>query len=108
VTSMIPEGAVVRVSRGCFDPARLTEVLAMTAATGEYLVPAIKALPGLINYYVGASLDGSLVHVSIWASEGHAQQMGRLQQMVVDARADATVAGVEFVPIVNYPIGWSI
>jgi len=28
--------------------------------------------------------------------------------MIVDARQDAEKAGVTFIPIVNYPIGWTI
>ena len=104
----IPPTAVVRVSRGNFDPARFAEVQAMTAATGRYLIPAIKQLPGLISYYAGASPDGSMVHVSIWESEEKAQQMSRLKEMIVDARQDADKAGVTFIPIVNYPIDWTI
>ena len=108
VTAPLPEGAVVRVSRGNFDPARFTEVQAVTVATGRYLIPAISRLPGLISYYAGASPDGSMVHVSIWDSAEHASQMGRLKEMVVDARNDAEKAGVSFIPIVNYPVDWVI
>ena len=107
-TVPLPEGAVVRVSRGTFDPARFAEVQAMTIATGRYLVPAISRLPGLISYYAGASPDGSVIHVSIWDSNEHANQMGRLKEMIVDARNDAEKAGVSFIPIVNYPVDWVI
>lgn len=107
-TPPLPEGAVVRVSRGNFDPARFAEVQAMTVATGRYLIPAISGLPGLISYYAGASPDGSIVHVSIWDSVEHAGQMGRLREMIVDARAAAEEAGVSFIPIVNYPVDWVI
>jgi hypothetical protein len=107
-TAPLPEGAVVRVSRGTFDPARFAEVHAMTVATGRYLVPAISRLPGLISYYAGASPDGSMIHVSIWDSGEHASQMGRLKEMIVDARNDAEKAGVSFIPIVNYPVDWVI
>ena len=107
-TAPLPEGAVVRVSSGTFDPARFAEVQAMTTATGRYLVPAISRLPGLINYYAGASPDGSMIHVSIWDSNEHASQMGRLKEMIVDARNDADKAGVSFSPIVNYPVDWVI
>jgi len=107
-TAPLPEGAVVRVSRGTFDPARFAEVQAMTIATGRYLVPAISRLPGLISYYAGASPDGSVIHVSIWDSGEHASQMGRLKEMIVDARTDADKAGVSFIPIVNYPVDWVI
>jgi len=104
----IPPNAVVRVSRGNFDPARFPEVHEMTVATGRYLIPAITKLPGLISYYAGASPDGSMVHVSIWESDEHADQMSRLKEMIVDARQDAEKAGVTFIPIVNYPIDWTI
>ncbi|HEX3965339.1 MAG TPA: hypothetical protein VHZ03_53290 [Trebonia sp.] len=107
--TQLPETAVVRVSRGNFDPARFDEVQAMTVATGRYLIPAIKELPGLISYYASASPDGSVVHVSIWESGEHAQQMSRLKEMIVDARSDAERAGVTFpTPIINYPIDWAI
>jgi hypothetical protein len=104
----IPLTAVIRVSRATFDPARFPEVHEMTVATGRYLIPAIKKLPGLISYYVGASPDGSAVHVSIWESDEHAQQMNRLKEMIVDARRDAEEAGATFTPIVHYPIDWTI
>jgi hypothetical protein len=104
----IPSTAVIRVSRGNFDPARFSEVREMTVATGRYLIPAIKELPGLIGYHAGTSPDGSMVHVSIWESDEHAQQMSRLKEMIVDARAAGEKAGVTFTPIVDYPIDWTI
>ena len=107
-TDPIPPTAVVRVSRGTFDPARYQEVREVTLATGKYLIPAIRQLPGLINYYATNSPDGSSVHVSIWESGEHAQQMSRLKEMIVDARQAAEAAGVTFTPIVNHPIDWSI
>jgi hypothetical protein len=55
-----------------------------------------------------ASPDGSVIHVSIWDSGEHASQMGRLKEMIVDARTDAEKAGVSFIPIVNYPVDWVI
>ena len=99
---------VVRVSRGDFDPARLAEVDQMARETSAYLVPAIKALPGLVHYFAAVSPTGSMVHVSIWKSDAHAQQMGKLKEMVVDARRAAEAVGVRFIPIVNYPISWSV
>ena len=51
MTAQLPDTAVVRISRGNFDPARFDEVQAMTASTSRYLIPAIKKLPGLISYY---------------------------------------------------------
>ena len=63
--AQLPETAVVRVATGKFDPARFEEVQAMTVATGRYLIPAIKQLPGLISYAASASPDGPVVQVSV-------------------------------------------
>jgi hypothetical protein len=108
MTLTLPSTGVVRVSRGNFDPARFAEVERMTRDTGTYLIPAISRLPGLAGYFAGASPSGSMVHVSLWETDGHAQQMGKLKEMIVNARQDAEAVGVAFVPIVNYPIDWRI
>ena len=102
-----PSTAVIRVSRANFDPARFQEVEQMTRDTGRYLIPAIGRLDGLIAYYVGASVQGSAVHVSLWQTNDHAQQMDRLKEMVVDGRRDMEAVGVTFTPIFNYPIDWT-
>ena len=99
---------VVRISRGDFDPARLAEVEQMVRDTGAYLIPAIRRLPGLVRYHAAVSPTGSIVHVSVWDSDEHAAQMGRLKEMIADARAAAEAVGVQFIPIVNYTIDWSI
>lgn len=103
-----PSTAVIRVSRANFDPTRFQEVDQMTRNTGRYLIPAIGRLDGLIAYYAGASVQGSAVHVSLWQTNDHAKQMDHLKEMVVDARRDADAVGVTFIPIVNYPVAWSI
>src|SRR5258708_34921938 len=75
-------GPVLRVSRGKFDPGRFAEVQEMVTATSSYLIPAIRRLPGLISYFVGASPDGSMVNVSVWDSDEHAAPMGALKEMM--------------------------
>jgi hypothetical protein len=104
----IPPGAVVRVSQGSFDPACFAEVERMRQEVGVYLVPAISRLEGLLGYYAGTSRDGSVVDVSLWDSDEHADQMGQLKEMVVDARQAAQALGVTFIPIVNYPLSWHV
>lgn len=104
----LPADAVVRVSRGNFDPTRLAEVHAMNTRTAAYLIPAIGRLPGLIHYYTGVSPEGSMVAVSVWDSDEHATQLNRLKEMIVTARGEAEAAGVEFTPIINYSIDWNI
>jgi hypothetical protein len=34
--------------------------------------------------------------------------MGRLKEMVVNARRDAEAVGARFTPIVHYPVAWHI
>lgn len=108
MTESLPASAVVRVSRGTFDPSRFAEVDAMNTETSDYLIPAIGRLPGLIHYYTGASPEGSFVAVSFWDSDEHASQLNQLKEMIVDARGAAEAVGVTFTPIVNYPINWTI
>ena len=76
--------------------------------TGEYLIPAIKALPGLISHYAATAPDGNVVHVSIWDTEEHAKQLSSLKEMIVTVRAEAENAGCTFGSITNYPIDWVI
>ena len=104
----LPETAVVRVSRGHFDPGRLAEIEAVNERTAGYLVPAIKRLPGLIHWYAGVSPEGSIVNVSVWDTDEHAAQMNELKEMTVDARGEMAAAGVRFIPIVNHPVTWTI
>ena len=104
----LPATAVVRVSRGTFAPDRFAEVDVVNKKTSEYLVPAISRLPGLLDYYVGISPEGSIVHVSIWDTDEHAAQMSQLTEMTVIAGGEMRAVGVTFTPIVNYPISWTI
>jgi hypothetical protein len=108
VSESLPATAVVRVSRGTFDPTRFTEVHAMNTRTARYLKPAIGALPGFIHYYTGVTPEGSMVAVSLWDSDEHATQLNQLKEMIVDARGEAEAVGVQFTPIINYPIDWTI
>jgi hypothetical protein len=59
MTESLPAAAVVRVSRGSFDPSRFAEVDAVNKKVAEYLIPAIQRLPGLIHWYAGVSAEGS-------------------------------------------------
>lgn len=108
MTESLPATAHVRLSRASFDPSRYAEVDAMNLRTSEYLIPAVKALPGLLHFYACVSPDGAAVHVSVWDSEEHAKQLDTLKEMAVIARAEAEAVGVTFHPIINYPVGWTI
>ena len=108
MTESLPAAAVVRVSRATFDPSRFVEVDAMNKKTSEYLIPAIRPLPGLIHFYAGVSPEGSIVQVSIWDTDEDASQLDHLTEMTIDARGEAEAVGVAFTPIVHYPVGWTI
>ena len=108
MTESLPATAFVRISRATFEPGRFAEVDAMNTKTSEYLIPAVKQLPGLIHFYACVSPEGQAVHVSVWDTEAHAKQLDTLKEMAVTARAEAEAVGVTFHPIVNYPVGWTI
>jgi hypothetical protein len=103
-----PPGAILRMSRGRFDPKRFAEVSAMINRTGDYLIPAIKKLPGLLAYYAATTPDGITTQVSIWESAEAGMQMAQLPEMRDRARSEAVALGVEFEPIVQFPMNWTI
>src|SRR5579863_8697893 len=100
----LPATAVVRVSRASYDPSRFAEVEAASKKTAEYIIPALRRLPGLLHFYAGVSPKGSIVQVSVWDTDEHATQLDRLKEMVVDGRRDMEAVGVTFTHIFNYPI----
>jgi hypothetical protein len=100
--------AVIRISRGSFDPSRLAEVDAVNTKTAGYLMPAVQRLPGLLQFYAGVSPEGAMVNVSVWVSGSHAAQMSQLTEMTVDARGEMEAVGVTFAPIVHYPVSWTV
>jgi quinol monooxygenase YgiN len=99
---------VVRVSQGFFEPQKYDIVATKLKEGRANLEPALRALPGLIHYYVSIdSTSNSMVNVSIWESLQAAQQMNTLKEML--AQRDIFVAqGVQFQPIRNYSGLWSI
>jgi hypothetical protein len=80
----------------------------MNTKTSEYLIPAVKQLPGLIHFYAGVSPDGSMLQVSVWDSEEHSAHLNHLKEMVVRARGEMEAVGVTFTPIATYPVSWTI
>jgi hypothetical protein len=99
---------VVRVSRATFHPGRFAAVDAVNKKISEYLIPAIKRLPGFIHFYAGVSPEGSAAHVSVWDTNEHGTPLDPLTEMTLDARGEAEAAGATFTPIVNYPVGWTM
>ncbi|MFE3187638.1 hypothetical protein ACFXHA_01430 [Nocardia sp. NPDC059240] len=109
MTESLPSTAVIHVARGSFDPSRFAEVDALATKQADYLVPAIEALPGLLHWFTAVSPTGSIVNISIWDTEEHAEQMDTLKEMVETARGEFKALGaLTFAPTVNYPITWTI
>ena len=69
--------------------------------------PGHQTAAGLLHFYAGVSPKGSIVQVSVWDTDGHAAQLDRLKEMVVDGRRDMEAVGVTFTPIFNYPMDWT-
>ncbi len=99
---------VIRISQGFFEPHLLESVEAKLLEGRALLEPALKALPGLMHYYVAVDpASNSMVNVSVWESLAAAKQMDTLQAML--AQRDIFVGlGVKFQPILNYTGLWSI
>ena len=99
---------VVRVSQGFFEPHLLDAVSTKLNEGRATLEPALRALRGLLHYYVAVdSASNSMVNVSVWQSLTAAEQMDTLREML--AQRDIFLGlGVKFQPIRNYSGLWSI
>jgi hypothetical protein len=98
----------VRISRARFDPAKYEEIAAMLTSAQAQLIPAIKQLPGVQIFYAGIDRSsGTMVNVSLWDNEKHAQAMSSLAPMLA-LRAPFEERGVQFEPIINYEVIWQV
>ena len=99
---------VVRISKGHFSPEKYSDIKRLIEESARRLVPAIKALHGLVYYH--ASVDpvtNTVVNVSIWEDINAARQMDGLQPMLAE-RPILEGAGVSFDRIANYEPLWAI
>ncbi len=99
---------VVRISQGFFEPHLLESVEAKLHEGHASLESALKALPGLLHYYVAVdATSNSMVNVSVWESLTAVKQMDTLQAMLM--QRDIFVGlGVKFQPVRNYIGLWAI
>ena len=99
---------VIRISRGKFPPDRFEDIAARLRRSGDVLIPSIRQLPGVLDYY--AAIDqtsATMVNVSVWDNLSHAQQMSTFGPMLALAQ-EFQAAGVEFErPIINYDSVWN-
>jgi quinol monooxygenase YgiN len=99
---------VVRISRGRFRPEQFETVEEALATGAKTLVPAIRALPGLIHYYAGVDrVTSGVVNVSFWQDLASARQMEGLLAMH-EQREVFLGLGVVFDEIANFERVWEI
>jgi hypothetical protein len=101
--------AIVRISIGRFDPENFEVIRKLLDESQRTLAPAIGALKGNRNYYVGIDREnGAMSNVSVWDTLEDAQQMASLQAMLDLARTFMD-AGVRFErPITNHETLWAL
>jgi hypothetical protein len=99
---------VVRISQGFFEAHLIDSVKARLEEGRATLEPALRALRGLLHYYVAVDAEtNSMVNVSMWESLTAAKKMDTLKEMA--AQRDIFInLGVKFQPIRNYSRLWSI
>ena len=64
----------VRISKGRYKPELHAEVTARLSESAKSLVPAIKAMPGCMSYYVGSEEASSVVFHSVWNLSGYSRE----------------------------------
>jgi len=99
---------IIRVSRGRFDPAQSDAIAALLREGEATLVPALRAMDGLLDYYVALdSAAGVMVNISVWDSLDHAEAMSSLPEM--QAQRDIFLGkDVQFEPILNREMIWHL
>ena len=99
---------IVRISKGRFAPENYQRVKDLIDQSAGPLVPAIRALSGLLYYHAAVDPETStVVNVSIWESIDAAKQMDSLAPMLAQ-RPILEGAGVTFDRIANYVPLWKI
>lgn len=96
----------VRCAFGRFPADRGEAVATRLREVQDPLSPAIRALPGLIDYYAGIDrAERRIVSVSVWASAEQAEAL-RTLPAAIEARDALAAAGVTWEPVVAFPVTW--
>jgi hypothetical protein len=104
----MPNIPIVRISKGRFASENLGGVRKLIEQYAVPLVPAIKALRGLLYYSAGVDpVTSTVVNLSIWTDLAAARQMDTLAPMLAQ-RPVLEQAGVQFDQIANYEPLWEI
>jgi quinol monooxygenase YgiN len=96
----------VRLTRGRFAIDQYDVMVERLRDAESVLVPAVRELPGLIDYYAGIDRDsGTMIRVSVWDSSEHAEAIATFPA-IVSAKALFESFGVEWEPSVTYDVAW--
>jgi hypothetical protein len=99
---------IVRISKGRFAPENYQRVKELLDKSAGPLVPAIRALAGLLYFHAAVDQETStMVNVSVWESMDAAKQLDSLAAMLAQ-RPILEGAGVTFDRIANYAPLWKI
>jgi hypothetical protein len=96
----------VRCLRGRFAAERYDDVSARLTEIQEKLTPAIRKLPGLIDYYAGIDRAANIaMSVSVWDTAEHA---AGLEKIAAGSKARKAMAdaGVEWDPVDTFFVGF--
>jgi hypothetical protein len=98
---------VVRVSIMRYAPEKFSEFVQMMIESDAVLRAGIDAMPGLIDFYVGADeATLSLSQVSVWKTLHDAKQLDTFQPMLDLGRVFVQKGAAFERPIMNYLTLW--
>jgi hypothetical protein len=96
----------VRVSRGTFPEKRYKAIAKHQKAIEPTLAPAVRELPGLIDYYAAIDRDSrTLIRISLWVTADQATALGEFAP-IVNTRTEFEGLGVVWEPTITYEVDW--
>jgi hypothetical protein len=94
----------MRCLRGRFPAEKFEAIAQLLEEMQANLTPAVRALPGLIDYYVGIDQTTAVtLSVSVWDRAEHAEAMERIAAGI-DTRTAIEQAGVTWDPVDTIPV----
>ncbi len=101
--------SIVRVALGRFDPGRYDEVRKRLDESRATLIPAIRALRGLVGFWAAIDRENSAMsNISIWETLEDSKQMDTLAPMIAEYQKFQAL-GVRFErPNTNHKTLWAL
>lgn len=96
----------VRVSRGTFPERRYKAIEKHLHVIGPTLAPAVRELPGLIDYYAAIDRESrTIIQISLWLTEKHATALETFPAIIA-ARTEFEALGLVWEPTIIYNVAW--